>query len=379
MSLAVFGTPVTYSGAVGLESVSTFSVTVPSGCTKLVVSVGWIRNPAQTISSVTYGGVAMTSRVSQIDTIDGVLANQQFTLDTPTVGAANVIVTFSGLVRTGSIAFFLQASATGAPAHTATAGDAYTKSVTSATGNLVTDLQVTNQGDSITLAASAGQTVVSTVIGAIGAGGNSVRLSVSWKAGAASVTTTWTPTGGPADYKILTQMDFAPIAGGTGAVTGTGGSGMTGPDIRSGGKTLIVTLTGDTFVASGATFDAQRQAILNGIVSASSPTWGWNTELPNIPVTAVVRTSSTVCTVTLPALAGYQSDTTETLTWTVPAAAVVLAVAIVATPTVAITRTSTDLTPVGAYSMSGTAVRNNAPTPGTGILQSITLQRIGNS
>ncbi len=355
-SLAVFGTPVTYSGPAGLEIVSTYSVTVPSGCTRLCVAVGWIRNPAQTILSVTYGGVAMTREVTITDTIDGVLTTERYKLDAPTVGAANVVVTFSGLVRTGSIAFFLQGSLAGAAAHTATDGNAFTKTVTSATGNLVVDQCLTNQGDSETLAASAGQTQVSTVIGAAGAGGNAVRMSVSWKAGAASVTTTWTPSGGPADYKLMALVDYAPAVSASAAVTGTGGGGMTGADIRAGGKTIVVTLTGDTF---GTIDDTKRQAFINAFVAASSPTWGWNNTRPSIPVAAVVATSSTVWTMTLPALPGYQSDTSEVVTPTIPASILAGALAIVATPTIGITRTSTNLTPVGAYSMTGTATRTH--------------------
>ncbi len=241
MSLGVFGTPVTYSGSPLLELVSTYSVAVPSGCTKLVVGVGWIRNPAQTITSVTYGGVAMTKRVGQIDTIDGVLAAETYTLDSPTVGTANVVVTFSGLVRTGSIACFIQQDAAGAPPHTASAGNALSVAVTSTTGDLVVDLAVTNQGDSITLAATAGQTQIATVIGAAGAGGNAVSLSMSWKAGASSsVTTSWTASGGTPDYKIEESIDLTP-GGTTYNVTQT--EAASAADSQVGATTTAATIT----------------------------------------------------------------------------------------------------------------------------------------
>lgn len=161
--------------------------------------------------------------------------------------------------------------------------------------------------------------------------------------------------GGDPAIDTFSAGDIGPAT--SAAVTGTGASGAVGNDIRAGAKTLILTLTGDTFVAAGATFDAQRQAIIDGIVAGSSPTWGWNNTLASVPVTAVVRTSDTVCTITLPALAGYQSDSDETLTITIPAAAVTLAAAIVATETVTIAKTSTDLTPVDDYTMDGTATR----------------------
>jgi hypothetical protein len=46
-----------------------------------------------------------------------------------------------------------------------------------------------------------------------------------------------------------------------------------------------------------------------------------------------VRTSSTVCTITFAADAGYDITAQETLTWTIPAAALTGASAVVATPT----------------------------------------------
>jgi hypothetical protein len=147
------------------------------------------------------------------------------------------------------------------------------------------------------------------------------------------------------------------VASTSAALTGTGAAGMTGAEVRAGGKTIIITLTGDTFVAAGAAFDAIRQAIIDGFVAATSPAWGWNAVRAQIPVTAVARTSSTVATLTLPALPGFQSNTTLTVTGTVPAAAVVGGVALVAAPTIAIARTVTDVTPSGSYTMRGTATR----------------------
>lgn len=49
------------------------------------------------------------------------------------------------------------------------------------------------------------------------------------------------------------------------ALTGTVTATINEDDIIAGGKTIILTLTDDTFVAAGATFDAQRQAIIDGL------------------------------------------------------------------------------------------------------------------
>lgn len=109
-------------------------------------------------------------------------------------------------------------------------------------------------------------------------------------------------------------------------------------DIVTGGNTLIITLTDDTWVAAGATFDAQRQNIINGVTSAQSETTGWNNEVrDNEVVGSVVRTSDTVVTITWSASASYDITANETITVTVPATALTGAQAVVATPTVTVT------------------------------------------
>lgn len=92
--------------------------------------------------------------------------------------------------------------------------------------------------------------------------------------------------------------------------------------IVAGGRTLTLTLTGDTFVAAGAAFNAQRQAIINGIDSAQAEATGWDAEVKaKAAVTEVVRTSSTVCTITYAAQAAYNITAIETITAIVPGAA----------------------------------------------------------
>ena len=108
------------------------------------------------------------------------------------------------------------------------------------------------------------------------------------------------------------------------AVTGTVTNNISESDIVSGGRTIIITLTNDTWVAAGATFDAQRQNIINGLDSAQSEATGWNAEVrDNEVVGAVVRTSDTVVTITLSAAAAYDISAQETITVTVPATALV--------------------------------------------------------
>jgi hypothetical protein len=121
------------------------------------------------------------------------------------------------------------------------------------------------------------------------------------------------------------------------ALTGTLTASVTEADIVTGGKTLIITLTGATWAAAGAPFDAVRQAIIDGLDSAEAEATGWDALVrPAIAVTDVVRTSDTVVTITLPAVATYDITADETITATIPASATSAAVPIVAAPTVSI-------------------------------------------
>ena len=108
------------------------------------------------------------------------------------------------------------------------------------------------------------------------------------------------------------------------AITGTATASIVESDVVSGGKTIIITLTGDTWVTAGATFDAQRQNIINGLDSEQSETNGWNAEVRDKEVVgAVVRTSDTVVTITLTAASAYDITAQEVITVTVPASALV--------------------------------------------------------
>jgi hypothetical protein len=121
------------------------------------------------------------------------------------------------------------------------------------------------------------------------------------------------------------------------ALSGTATASITEADIVTGGKTIILTLTGDTWVTAGATFDGQRQNIINGIDSAQSEATGWDAEVKaKMAVTEVVRTSDTVVTITLAAQAAYNITATETITATIPSSALTGAAAIVASPTLTV-------------------------------------------
>lgn len=127
---------------------------------------------------------------------------------------------------------------------------------------------------------------------------------------------------------------LASISGRSATITGTVTASTVEADIVAGGKTIIITLVGDTWVATGATFDAERQNIINGLDSGQAEATGWDAVVKaTLGVAAVVRTSDTVVTITLTAFATYDITAIETITTTVPDSAIEGTGALVATPT----------------------------------------------
>lgn len=133
---------------------------------------------------------------------------------------------------------------------------------------------------------------------------------------------------------IQNPLAIPPITGASVSLSGTVTSSITEADIVAGGKTIILTVTNDTWVTAGATFDGQRANIIAGLTSAQSELLGWNNVVKVLQnVTGVVRTSATVVTITLDAFATYDISAQETITATVPATALTGGVSQIATPT----------------------------------------------
>ena len=144
---------------------------------------------------------------------------------------------------------------------------------------------------------------------------------------------------GHAPLSTLPISTLGGAAAASAVITGTITASVTEADIVAGGKTLIITLTGDTWIAAGAgSFDLQRDEIIAGVDSGQSETFGWDL-VPKVlqSLGGVVRTSDTVVTITWDAFATYNITATETITVTVPGTAVVLGGSLVATPTFTIT------------------------------------------
>jgi hypothetical protein len=108
----------------------------------------------------------------------------------------------------------------------------------------------------------------------------------------------------------------------TAALTGTVTNEIEEADIVTGGETIILTLTNDTWDATAGADNAVTDALIAGITAASSPANGWNNEVtPALDFNDVTRTSDTIVTVVLPAVAGYDITALETITAVIPASA----------------------------------------------------------
>ena len=104
-------------------------------------------------------------------------------------------------------------------------------------------------------------------------------------------------------------------------MTGTCIAAVLETEVVTGGETVILTLTNGAWNKNTTAFEAARQAMINGLDSAQSENAGWDVEVKaKEVVTAVVRTSGTVVTITLSASASFVITANETITVTIPAA-----------------------------------------------------------
>ena len=148
----------------------------------------------------------------------------------------------------------------------------------------------------------------------------------------------WQPPGfQPPGWQPPGWQPGAPGGGGgpTAVLTGTiVAAGVLENNMVAGAETTIITLDGDTWLATGGAFDGSRAAILAGITSAQSEVLGWNNEIRDKEVvTAVVRTSATVVTITWTASPLYDITISESITVTVPASALTTSAdPVIATP-----------------------------------------------
>ena len=122
-------------------------------------------------------------------------------------------------------------------------------------------------------------------------------------------------------------------------LTGTAITSLLESDVITGLKTIIATVTDDTWGSTLGADNSVTTDFINGLDSAQIQPTGWNVQIrDNITFAAVTRTSSTIATVILPASTTYDINADETVTFTAPASALdSSASATIATPTFTIT------------------------------------------
>ncbi len=149
-----------------------------------------------------------------------------------------------------------------------------------------------------------------------------------------TITVTIPATALAGSTEIIATPTF-PVSAVNAVLTGTIVSGgVHEGEIIAGGETLIITLTGDTWVATVGADNAITTALIAGIDSDGSETLGWdNVVKAGMAHGDVTRDSNVKVTIVLGAEATYQITDIETITVTIPATALTGIPAIVATPT----------------------------------------------
>lgn len=294
-------------------------------------------------SGVTWGGEALTQRGSSLDVGSFWRMSRWFIkeADFPSGATGDIVGTFAGDQDEKVLLWMVHENVNQTSPYR-------NASQTTATGtdNSPTVTVTSDSGDVVTACAWAGRT--SAVITGIAVDSGASREEVDAVAGgfecagmgtiagaASSVVQSWdVTTGDTIDWGMLGDSLQDEPAGPSAAITGTATAAIDEDDVVAGGKTIIITLTDDTWVASGGTFDGIRQDIIDGLDSAQSEGTGWNAEVRDKQgVSGVVRTSDTVVTITLDAQAAYDITAQETITVTVPATALTGAAPLTGSPT----------------------------------------------
>lgn len=196
--------------------------------------------------TATYAGVAMT-RLASVFAQQGLAL---FRLVNPATGANTVQVNWSApFVRATVALSFVGVDQTTPDSGTASAfevatGTSVSHNISSATGGMVVDAFSLNAGSVAGTTAGAGQTGFVSESGVA-----ATACGMSYEAGAPTVTMSWSwSTSTNRNAHALIAINAA--ASGSAALTGTAAAGITEADIVAGGKTIILTVTGDTWIAN---------------------------------------------------------------------------------------------------------------------------------
>ena len=169
----------------------TWSHPVSSGNNRILIVGIALADNSQTVSSITYGGVALTRITTSVarNTVD------LWRLVAPTVGTANIVANWTGNKdMAGWSGTFTNVDQTNPIGNSQIAnGNNGTPTVTvsAASGDLVVDMLSAN-GDAGTVTIGGGQTLICS--GQTGTGTGDCRGFSSYEAGAASVTMSWSQT-----------------------------------------------------------------------------------------------------------------------------------------------------------------------------------------
>jgi hypothetical protein len=272
-TLAIAADAASSAATAGAQSVLTFSHTVGTGTDRLLV-VEVSTSSTASVSSVTYGGVALTPLAAVTDGANNVRAEMWY-LIAPSSGAANVVVSLSSghefVAGATSFSGVDQSATFGTPVTAEGAGGAPSVTVASAVGDTVLDVVALK--DRNTGAAGGGQSALWTnTTGAAGADawGGSSRAD-----GAPSVTMGWSSAGGGGGewaaiaVALKAAAQAAPVLTGANALTAIAEDAYTSPG------TLVSALL------SGHVTDANAGAssgIAVTTVDNTNGTWQYSTD-----------------------------------------------------------------------------------------------------
>lgn len=254
----------------GGTTVTTAAFTRPAAATYalLLVSFRGGDGPASTLTSATLGGINFTLDALNMRRFDGFQAVECGYILAADLPSGSVTLTATrGAAQDGfsaTVLFFDDAaqdsqnppiSLNGAASSPA---DPFVTPITPADSAVLVDIIATSASVA-GFTPSAGQTEV------VQWAGDSLGTALSIKTVTAGLDSMGWDTGG--NTNRTSHIVVAILADGPAgaiALTGTATDSITEVDIVNGGRTIILTLTGDTFV-SGAAFDNVRQDIIDGL------------------------------------------------------------------------------------------------------------------
>lgn len=265
----------------GGHSSRTFAHTVSGSDLILFVKVGCYQNAGQTVTGITYNGVALTKVDAQNQGTNTIRAELWY-LVAPATGANNVIVTWSAAVASASYCATSytgvnQTTPLGTSAKTSGTGTAVSLAVSSATGEVVVDSLAWRRDGSPTMTVGGSQTQRHNVL--VSAGSSFNGGASSDQPGATTTTMAWTMSGTNHSWAIV-AVPVKPVSGTTFTTTlSSGTTGSAGVTDRPGcgvaaSTSASASLTRHAAVARAAANAAAAALVRAVAVTRSSSTTG---------------------------------------------------------------------------------------------------------